>query len=126
MNNKFTMKLQTLEEAQNTFFNPDIKQTDKIKNKKEIFLLKIPLLSLIYQKKGHSNFQIIVKNIRLVQTDFSEIIFDGPSNRTFNIILRGSVMLFIKAKEEDENKLPKLYKKIGIGEHFGEKTILGK
>lgn len=47
-----------------------------MKGKKELFLMKIPLLSLIYQKKGSSNFQIILDNIRLLRTEFGEIIFN--------------------------------------------------
>jgi hypothetical protein len=79
-------------------------------------LLKVPLLALIHQKKGSQNFQIIIQHSRLLQTNFGDIIFNSQDNRTFNIILRGTVMLFTKDKKQDE---PKFYKKLGIGEHFG-------
>lgn len=75
-------------------------------------MLKIPLLALIHQKKGTQNFQTIIEHSRLVQTSFGEIVFNSQENRTFNIILRGTVMLFTKDKKQDE---PKFYKKLGIG-----------
>jgi hypothetical protein len=53
MNNpQLPLKIEVLEEAKRDLFNPDIQLTHKTKIRKELFLMKIPLFSLIYQKKG--------------------------------------------------------------------------
>lgn len=60
MTDKFNIKLETLEDVRKELFNPELALNEKIKKKRILFLLKIPLLSLIYQKKGLSNFNIII------------------------------------------------------------------
>lgn len=60
MTDKFNIKLETLEDVRKELFNPELTLNEKIKKKRILFLLKIPLLSLIYQKKGPNNFNIIV------------------------------------------------------------------
>lgn len=64
---RLNFRLELLEEVREKIFNPEIPQNEKIKTKKEIFLLKLPLFSLIYQKKGEANFKVIVDNIRLIK-----------------------------------------------------------
>ena len=97
--------------------------TDKLKKKRALFLLKVPLLSLIYQKKGPGNFSVVVENIRMVKADFGDTIFSSQENRSFNIILRGSVLVFIRGKRGEESRYNK---KLGIGEYYGETMEIGK
>ncbi len=96
MNDKFNIKLEAIEQAKADLFNPELKLTDKLKKKREVFLLTVPLLALINQKKGNQNFQSIVENTNIVKYDFGEIVFNNNDNRTFNIILKGTIMLFTK------------------------------
>jgi hypothetical protein len=109
------MKMETLEEAMREIFDPSIKVTAKIQGKRETFLLKLPLFSLIYQKKGDSNFQLIINNIRLVKSDFGQIIFKDESERCFNYILRGTAMMFVKCPGEDKRGQPKFHRRLGAG-----------
>lgn len=89
-------------------------------------MLKIPLFDLIYQKKGDLNFQIILANIKLIKVDFGEIIFQNEDQRTFNYIIKGAVLLFTRTKNEERREQAKFYKRLEVGEHFGEKMQYGK
>ena len=123
---RLNIRLEVLEQARTKLFNPQIPDNDKIRMRREIFLLKLPLFSLIYQKKGQANFKIIVENVKLVKEDFGAIIFDSDDTRTFNFILKGTIMLFNKTRNQDKRMPAKMYKKLGAGEHFGEKMQFGK
>lgn len=104
-------------------FNPELGLTDKIRSRREQFLLTMPLLSLIYQKKGASNFQLVVEHTRLVKADFGETVISCQEDRTFNILLRGTVMLFTKQKRGEQ---PHFYRKLMTGDYFGETMQFGK
>jgi len=61
-----------------------------------------------------------------VKEDFGATVFDNEDNRTFNFILRGTVMLFTRTVKDDKKMAAKLFKKLGVGEYFGEKMQFGK
>lgn len=61
-----------------------------------------------------------------MKEDFGAIIFDSDDTRTFNFILKGTIMLFTKTRNQDKRMPAKMYKKLGAGEHFGEKMQFGK
>jgi hypothetical protein len=69
---------------------------------------------------------VILNHIKLVKVEFGEIIFQNEDERTFNYILKGSIMLFTRTRTEDKREQPKLYKRLETGEHFGEKMQYGR
>jgi len=75
IDDKFTNKFKELDELQFHVFGPEVKLNEKIRNKRVAYLLKIPIFSLILQKKGYQNFRIIVDNIRMVKVGFGEVVF---------------------------------------------------
>lgn len=66
----------------------------------------------IYQKKGQENFDQIIRDITLAEFPFGFNIITEESERVFNYIIKGAVMVFV-SKPEQPGSAPVLHQKMG-------------